>query len=95
MQGTGMKLVKTILAVACWLITRWAFAQEQQPNSNTKAAVKTQKYYAEIYGCSYDEPNVINKKSSMSFFGLGVQDFGQPKRSGLIYEARASYGETD
>ena len=36
-------------------MTGGAFAEEQQAHSNTKAAVKTQKYYAEIYGYSYDE----------------------------------------
>ena len=84
-----MKSLLSSITLACVVIAGGAFAED------TKAAVKTQKYYAEIYTYAYDEPGVMDKKSSLPFIGVGVQDFGQAGRSGLIYEARASYGETD
>ena len=84
-----MKSILAYITLVNIVIAGGAFAED------TKAAVKTQKYYAEIYGYSYEEPNVMNKNSSVPFIGVGVQDFGQAGRSGLIYEARASYGETD
>ena len=84
-----MKSLLGYITLACVVIAGGAFAE------NSKVTGKTLKYYAEIYSYSYDEPNVMNKKSSLPFIGVGVQDFGQAGRSGLIYEARASYGETD
>jgi len=77
------------------VIAGGAVAEDSQANSVNKAAAKTQKYYAEIYGYSYDEPNVMNKKSSVPFVGVGSQDIGHAGRSGFIYEARASYGKTE
>ena len=84
-----MKNLLNSILLSCFFIIGRAFAEDN------KAAAKTQKYYVQIYGYSYDEPGVMNKNSSVPFIGVGAQDFGQAGRSGLIYEAWASYGETD
>jgi hypothetical protein len=84
-----MKSMLGYITLACVVIAGGAFAED------SKVTGKTLKYYAEIYGYSYDEPNVMTKKSSLPFIGVGVQDFGQAGRSGLIYEARLAFGETD
>ena len=84
-----MKNLLNYITLSCIFIAGEAFAED------TKSAVNTQKYYTEIYTYAYDEPGVMDKISSVPFIGVGVQDFGQAGRSGVIYEARAAYGKTD
>ena len=91
-QKIGKRL---IISQFFFVVAVGATAEDSQAGHVTKAAAKMYKYYAEIYDYSYNEPDVMNKSSTVPFVGVGLQNIGQVGWDGLIYGAQFSYGRTD
>ena len=63
-QKIGKRL---IISQFFFVVAVGATAEDSQAGDVTKAAAKMYKYYAEIYDYSYNEPDVMNKSSTVPF----------------------------